>query len=195
MRRVAILAALLTTGAVDTSVPSENAALILNTGDVLCVGYEATSSTCLVKTTVSRSDETGIAMLEQMILIDFGAPLKITTLTTHRRVGMKYCLSRGNSRTVVVPEIHDAAALLTLETVRGLNRYAQADYCVEHRSCGKAHVAIATAGKERFPAEDTIYTLFQKDDPRTDAIGTREMQIAELDPIKGFAPVSCLPSP
>lgn len=195
MRRLLVLAALLTTAAVDTAIPEQNAALILGKGDVLCVGYEAKSSTCLVKTTVSRSDETGIALLEQMHLSDFGSPLKITTLTTHERDGMKYCLSAGTSRAVVVPEIHHAAALLTVETVKGLNLYAQAGFCVEHRSCGDEHVAIATAGKERFAAEDTVYTLFLSNDARTKALDTREMKIAELDAIKGFAPVSCLPSP
>jgi len=194
MLRALAVSALLIPAAVTDRDAGQDAPIVLQKGDVVCVGYERQSNSCLVKQLVGGQATENITMLEEMQLTNFGTPLKITTLSTSKRKGTRYCLAPDSIRAVVVPEIHHAAALLTTATIRGLNQYARASFCVEHRPCGDQHVAIAHAGKTRFAEEDMVYTLFRSGDPAIDTLGIRAMEIEQLDEIKGFAPVSCLPA-
>ena len=193
MLRALVLAAVLTPAAVSTDDEEQVQAVVLAEGDVLCIGYDRASETCLVKQTVSARQDKDITVLEEMILSDFGNDLRLTTLSKSTREGTRYCLIKDSMRATVVPEIHHAAPSLTAATIAGLNRYAQAEFCVEHRPCEGGHVAAAYAGDARFADEDTRYTLLKADDPRLHALDLRVMQISELDEVKGFAPVSCLP--
>ncbi len=165
----------------------------LQKGDILCTGYDAASNTCLVKQLISAQSEDSISVLEEMQLTNFGTPLRLTTFFISNRKDGRYCLSENSIRAVAVPEIHHAAVLLTTATIQGLNRYAQAAFCIEHRRCGNDHVAIAYAGKNRFAEEDTVNTLLTKGNPAQETLALRPMDVAELDAIKGFAPVACLP--
>ena len=193
MFRAVIFVSLLTPAAVSTLDTDPNETRVLREGDTLCIGYDRDTHSCLVKQLISTADEGGITVLEQMTLSDFGTDLTLTTLSKNSRKGSRYCVVPDSIRATVVPEIHHAAPALTSATVSGLNRYAQAWFCVEHRACKDEHVAIAYAGEVRFAEEDTLYRLFSSDDPKLPDLDLRAMQIAELDEIKGFAPVSCLP--
>jgi len=193
MLRVMVLFGLLTPVAVDGSEPTTPDAAQLMSGDVICVGYDSNSTSCLVKQTISAGDANDITILDEMRLVDFGSPLVLRTLMTSKKHGPRYCLQPKKIRAVVVPETHASGPVLTIATVEGLNLYAQAEFCIEHRPCGDQYVALAFAGDLRFADEDMVYTLFRNGNPETTKLNTREMKIEELDAIKGFAPISCLP--
>ncbi len=194
MLRAVSVISLMTLSAVTDRDEELEAPIVLNKGDVICVGYDRASHSCIVKQLISTAVDNKTTMLEEMQITNFGPPLKITTLSTSQRQNSRYCLTPDSIRAVVVPEIHHAAVLLTTATIQGLNRYAQSSYCVEHRVCNDQHVAIAYAGKNRFPEEDMVYTLFPENDPALTTLTLRDMEIEQLDQIKGFAPVSCLPA-
>jgi len=193
MLRALIVASILIPAAV-TDDAELDPPIVLEKGDVVCIGYERETNSCLVEQVVGSQSDDRITIIEEMKLTNFGIPLRLTTLSTSKRQGSRYCLVQNSIRAVVVPEIHHAAALLTTASIQGLNQYAQASFCIEHRTCGDQHVAIAHAGKTRFAEEDMLYTLFRHDDPALKTLSLRGMAIEQLDEIKGFAPVSCLPA-
>jgi len=192
MIRSLIAVSFLTYAAVDPTLP-EDPVIALQLGDVLCVAFEPSSKTCLVKITVSQETDEGTVLVEEMQLTDFGNPLRLSTLSTAKRREGQYCLVPKTIRSVVQPQLHPSALLLTIATVEGLNRYADAGYCVEHRRCEQEYIALAYSGGKRFAEEDMQYTLFRADDPTVKTLTPRPTSFKALEPTKGFVPIDCAP--
>jgi len=92
MIRSLIAVSFLTYAAVDPTLP-EDPVIALQLGDVLCVAFEPSSKTCLVKITVSQKTDEGTVLVEEMQLND---PQRRSTPITPKRVAADHCHGRGS---------------------------------------------------------------------------------------------------
>jgi len=171
----------------------EEPVLDLQSGDVLCIGYDADSHSCAQAQIVSDRNGDVIQWLAMAVLVDVPPAMTSVMSTQTKIIGARHCIVNGSTDVQFDPPDHSMSYIHRISTLGIAKEFEKRNSCSTYRRCGNKYAAILYFGEERAPEWDMVFTYFSGQDEETSKLLVRRTYGNEVLKYMGNVAQECLP--